>query len=154
MSYKSLLLRFINLWPPFLFSGIKVTKRSKDYRSITVKLKLRFWNANYVGTQYGGAMFSMTDPFYMLMLILNLGPAYTVWDKSAKIRYLKPGRSDVTAEFQLTEEDLASIRTAVQQQGKIEWTRTIQIKDNKGDIIAEVDKVISIKKKNLPESSS
>jgi acyl-coenzyme A thioesterase PaaI-like protein len=141
------LLKFWNLWPPFLFSGIKIKKIAKDYREAYVKLKLRFWNCNYVGTTYGGAMFSMADPFYMLMLIKNLGPEYTVWDKAARIRYLKPGRTDLTAHFKITEEDLNSIRSLVEEQGKIEWTRTVEIKDKSGEVVAEVEKVISIKKK-------
>lgn len=145
-SIKQRLLYFWNLWPPFLFAGIKA-KPSKDYRYVKVKLKLRFWNANYLGTQYGGSIFSMTDPFYMIMLIKNLGPGYSVWDKSASINYLKPGRTDLFAEFQLSEEDLQSIRTAIQEVGKIDWTRRIEIKDKNGALIAEVEKVLSIKRR-------
>lgn len=146
MRTRSYLLPFINLWPPFLFAGIKILQTSKDYRQMTVRLKLRFWNSNYVGTQYGGSMFSMTDPFYMLMLLQNLGSKYSVWDKSASIRYLKPGRSDLFAEFKLTEDDLKTIQTTLENQDKMEWNRTIEIKDKNGELIAAVDKVLSIKK--------
>lgn len=149
MNIKDSLIRFWNLWPPFLFCGIRPKVLSKDFRNISVTLKLRFYNSNYVGTQYGGALFSMTDPFYMIMLIKNLGPAYTVWDKAASIQYLKPGRTDVTAEFHLSEEDLATIRATVQAEGKMEWRRNIEIKNKQGEIVATVEKVISIKlKKN------
>jgi acyl-coenzyme A thioesterase PaaI-like protein len=140
-------LRFLNYWPPFFFAGIRVTRITQDIRHIQVKLKLRFWNANYVGTQYGGSIFSMTDPFYMLMLINNLGSEYSVWDKSATIRYLKPGRTDLTAEFLLTEEDLDSIRKNVHENGKMYWIRKIEVKDLNGELIADVDKTLSIKKK-------
>jgi acyl-coenzyme A thioesterase PaaI-like protein len=136
-----------NYWPPFFFAGIRVTRITQDIRHIQVKLKLRFWNANYVGTQYGGSIFSMTDPFYMLMLINNLGSEYSVWDKSATIRYLKPGRTDLTAEFLLTEEDLDSIRKNVHENGKMYWIRKIEVKDLNGELIADVDKTLSIKKK-------
>lgn len=144
---KKYLLQFINLWPPFLFSGIKVVELSKDFRHAKVQLKLRFWNANYVRTQYGGALFSMTDPFYMLMLIENLGSDYAVWDKSATICYLRPGRTDVFAEFHLSEEELSKIYEQLAIKSSLEWTRTVQIKDKQGELIAEVYKVISIKKK-------
>jgi len=145
MNFESQKWRLWNFWPPFFFTGIKIVKVSVDYRHIAVRLKLRFWNANYVGTQYGGAMFSMADPFYMLMLIKNLGSEYTVWDKSAQIRYLKPGRSDLTAEFHLSEEDLTSIRKTVQEQGRMDWVRKVILKDTHGEEIAEVEKVINIK---------
>lgn len=137
--------RLWNYWPPFFFAGIALEKISPDYRHVCVKLKLRFWNSNYVGTQYGGSIFSMTDPFYMVMLIQNLGHEYIVWDKAAQIKYLKPGRTDLTAEFQFTEEDLQFIRSSVQKQGKLDWTRKVEVKDLNGVIVAEVDKVIQIK---------
>ena len=145
MNFKRYVLPLLNLWPPFLFAGIKIIKRTKNYRHLVVKLKLRFWSANYVGTQYGGSMFSMTDPFYMLMLLINLGNEYVIWDKAASIRYLKPGKTDLTAEFILTDEDLDDIRQKVQQHGRMIWTRKIEIKDQENELVAEVEKVISIK---------
>jgi len=68
----------INLWPPFLGAGIRVTRLQPDWKAIDVEMKLRFWNANYVGTHFGGSLYAMTDPFYMLMLIENLGSDYVV----------------------------------------------------------------------------
>ena len=41
--------------------------------SIDVEMKLRWWNANYVGTHFGGSLFAMTDAFYMLMVMAKLG---------------------------------------------------------------------------------
>lgn len=120
---------------------------SAGYRHIKVKLKLRFWNANYVGTQYGGSIFSMADPFYMVMLIENLGHEYSVWDKASRIRYLKPGRTDLFVEFDLSEDDLSAICAQVAEQGKMDWERKVVIKDRNGEVVAEVDKTISIRKK-------
>lgn len=136
-----------NWWPPFLFSGIVIQHISPDFRQIRVKLKLRFWNANYVGTAYGGSLFSMADPFYMIMLIENLGKGYSVWDKSAQIFYLKPGKTDVFAQFQLSEEDILSIRAELALQEKMDWKRTIEIKDTHHQVIAKVEKTLSIKKR-------
>lgn len=150
MNIKQKMLGLWNLWPPFLFSGIKILKRSADSRHLTTKLKLRFWNANYLGTQYGGSIYSLVDPFYMVMLIKNLGPEYSVWDKAAQIRFLKPGRTDLFAEFTLTDDDLNAIRKTVQEQGKMDWFRKVEIKDKHGTLVAEVDKVISIKQRPKP----
>lgn len=146
MHLKSYLLPFWNFWPPLFFSGIKIIKRSKDYREMTVKLKLRFWNSNYFGTQFGGAIYAMTDPFYMIMLIKNLGPHYQVMDKAAQIRYLKPGRTDLLANFTLSDEDLSAIRDLLEKQERMEWVRKIPIRDANKDIVAEVEKTISIKR--------
>src|SRR5262249_54275566 len=89
-SAKTILKRhmrmLMNLWPPFLGAGIRVKVLQADWRAVDVELKLHRWNCNYVGSHYGGSLYSMTDPFFMLMLIENLGPDYIVWDKSASIR--------------------------------------------------------------------
>ena len=85
--------RAVNLWPPFLGAGIRVTHVAPDMKAIDVEMKLRWWNANYVGTHFGGSLFAMTDAFYMLMLMANLGRGYIVWDKAATIRYRKPGKT-------------------------------------------------------------
>lgn len=148
MNIKDKLLRFWNFWPPFFFSGIRIEKTAKDFRHIVVRLKLRFWNANFVGTQYGGLIFSMTDPFYMIMLIKNLGESYVVWDKAAQIKFLRPGKTDLLAEYRLSEEDVNQIKDTVREHGKCEWTRTVEVKDIHGVIVAEVHKVVSIKMKN------
>lgn len=149
MNLRPYILSIMNLWPVFLFSGIKIVKRTKNYRHFIVKLKLRFWTANLVGTQYGGSMFSMTDPFYMMMLMKNLGPKYVIWDKSATIHYLKPGKTDVIAEFILTQEDIDNILKTLEEHGRMHWVRKIEIKDKNQEVIAEVEKVISIKKREF-----
>jgi len=139
--------RLWNIWPPFLGAGIRIGEVSSDFRSVKIYLRLHWWNRNYVGTQFGGSMFMMTDAFYMVMFLQNLGHGYIVWDKSANIRYLKPGRTDVMAHFQLTEEILNGVRKTLETQEKMDWTTTVQIKDTAGEVIAEVDKVIYIRRK-------
>jgi acyl-coenzyme A thioesterase PaaI-like protein len=148
---KSTWLKLLSFWPPFFGAGIRIRQLSPDFRVVTVELGLSFWNRNYVGTQFGGSLYSMCDPFYMLMLIENLGKGYIVWDKAATIRYKRPGKGKVRAEFQLSEDELQSIRTEVDIHGKIEKTFTIHVKSMDGEIIAEVDKLISIRRKASPE---
>lgn len=110
-------------------------------------LKLTFWNSNYVGTLFGGSLFSMTDPFYMLMLLENLGREYIVWDKSATIRFKKPGRGTVRCEFRLTEERLLEIKSELKEKSKIEPVFYAEIKDEAGDVVAEVEKILYIRRK-------
>lgn len=147
MNLRDKLLRWLGFWPPFLGAGIKVTRMSSDHREIDVLLKLRFWNANYIGTQFGGSLFSMADPFYMLMLIKNLGSDFKVVDKSASIRFLKLGKTDVKAEFRISENDLREIIESAKP--VLEWKRTVLLKDLSGDVVAEVDKVIYIRNRNF-----
>jgi len=99
----------LNLYPPFLGTGICVKKISEDFREILVEMRLGWYNRNYVNTHFGGSIYAMTDPFYMLMLIKNLGDEYIVWDKSATVDFVKPGRGTVFAHFILTEEMIIDI---------------------------------------------
>ncbi len=144
---KSSLLRAINFWPPFLGAGIRVKQIRPDWKAIEVELKLRFWNRNYVGTQFGGSLYAMTDPFYMLMLMHHLGPDYVVWDKAATIRFRNPGRGSVSAEFRLSDAQIHEIREKLEAEDRFEPTFTVQVKDEAGTLIAEVEKVLHVKKK-------
>ena len=143
---QKLMLRLVNLWPPFAATGIHV-RWGADMKSVDVEMKLRFWNRNFVGTHYGGSLYSMTDPFYMLMLIKNLGPEYVVWDKAAAIRFRKPGRGKVRAEFRLADAQLDDIRQQLNTLPKYEPTYKIEVKDEAGEVVAEVEKVLHIRKK-------
>lgn len=130
-----------------LGAGIRVHWLDSELRAINVTMKLRRWNKNAVGTHYGGSLYSMADPFYMLMLIHNLGREYVVWDKAATIRFRKPGRGKVRVKFRLTEKDLAEIRARMETQEKYEPIFTVEIRDEAGELIAEVEKLIYIRKK-------
>jgi Domain of unknown function (DUF4442) len=143
--------RWINLWPPFLGMGIRVRHIAPDMKAVDVEMKLRFWNANYVGTHFGGSLFAMTDPFYMLMLMANLGQDYIVWDKAATIRYKKPGRGTVRAEFRLSDSEIDDIREKLKTLPKYEPVFTVEVKDEADVLIAEVQKVLHIRNKQAAE---
>jgi len=142
-----LLRKFINLWPPLLFAGIRVKASDDKFRFFEVELKLRWWNRNSVGTQFGGSLFAMTDPFYMLMLSQNLGPGYIVWDKAAEIDYVSPGRGTVRAKFLLTPEKLAQIQAATASGEKTLPVFEVDITDKAGTLIARVKRVLYVRKK-------
>jgi acyl-coenzyme A thioesterase PaaI-like protein len=146
--------RGINLWPPFLGAGVRVTRVAGDYREIDVTLKLGLLNRNYFGTQSGGSMFAMTDPFFALMMLHNLGSDYVVWDRAGAIRYLKPGRGNVFAHFRLSAAAIARARAATTRGRKHEPTFTVAIVDGDGATIAEVDKTLYIRRRPAPDSSA
>jgi len=138
----------LNIWPPFLGAGIRVRRITPDWKEIDVEMKLRWWNRNYVGTHYGGSLYSMVDPFFMLMLIENLGKDYIVWDKAASIRFRKPGRGTVFASFRLLNEQINEIRQALTSQEKIERRFTVEVKDHSGSVVAEVEKLLHLRRKD------
>lgn len=138
----------INFYGPFVGAGVKLKDMSKDYRYAKVTMPLTFYNKNYMGTQFGGSLYSMVDPWYMLMLIKNLGKDYIVWDKGATIRFKKPGRGKVSAEFILTQAIIDEIKSHVEANTKMDYTFKVEIKDEEGTLICEVDKVVYIRKKS------
>lgn len=143
----ALLRRGVNLWPPFLFAGIRVTELSADYRHARVELALTPFNRNYVGTQFGGSMFSMTDPFWMLLVMENLGPEYVVWDKAAEIEFIKPGRSRLRADFDIDDALLDDLRARAADGSKVlHWCET-ELVDTDGEVVARVRKQLYVRRK-------
>ncbi|WP_413283991.1 DUF4442 domain-containing protein [Vibrio sp. MA40-2] len=146
--YKPNLVRHaLNSWPPFWGAGIKITNISEDFRNVNIKLKLRWWNKNANRTQYGGSIFSLTDPVYALMLMGILGDKYFVWDKEASINFIKPGKTDLYADFQITQAMLDDILNNTANGEKCFPQFMTYVKDNNGVIVAEVQRKLYVRKK-------
>lgn len=139
--------RRVNMYPPYLGAGVRVKHVSEDFRSIEVEMPLRWWNKNLVGTHFGGSLYSMCDPFYMIMLIHNLGPDYVVWDKAATIRFKKPGKGLMRAKFELTKDRVEEIRTAADHGEKVEPMFQVVVRDAEENVVAEVDKLLWVRKR-------
>jgi acyl-coenzyme A thioesterase PaaI-like protein len=138
---------WMSLWPPYLGMGVRVRRMSQDMREVDVEMVHGFWNTNYVGVHFGGSLFAMTDPFYMLMLMENLGPGYIVWDKAGSIRFRRPAKGTVRAEFRLSEEQIDEVRRAAAVQAKVEPVFGVEIKDQSGDVVAVVERTLHVRRK-------
>ena len=146
MKARRWMIRLLSLYAPYLGAGVRV-KPSADLRTFEVRMKLRWWNRNYVATHFGGSLYSMCDPFFMLILVDALGPGYVVWDKAATIRFRRPGRGTVRATFHIPPEKVEEIRAAADAQGKVEPTFRVDILDAAGEVVAEVEKLLYVRKK-------
>jgi acyl-coenzyme A thioesterase PaaI-like protein len=140
--------RFIRFYPPYLGAGVKVDRISEDLRTIEVSMPLKFWNKNYVGTHFGGSLYTMCDPFFMLILIHQLGPDYIVWDKAATIRFKRPGKGTVKAIFHISADTVEDIRIQAEREGKVEPKFQVLVTDRDGNVIAEVDKLLYVRRKD------
>jgi hypothetical protein len=144
-SVRTRLMRWgFNLWPCIWGTGGRVTHIASDWREVRVRLPLSWRTRNYVGTIFGGSLYSIVDPFYMLMLMENLGPGFVVWDKAASIRFRKPGRGTLTALFRLEEDEFLEIRRLLEEQPKIDRNYLVQLVDSQGAVHAEIEKTIHI----------
>lgn len=137
----------INLWPPLLFSGIHLKQINENYRELQVELKLRWYNRNLFGVHYGGSLMSMTDPWYMTMLIQNLGDNYFIWDKHAEIDYIAPGKTHVYAYFKLTPEVISEIKLNTATGAKYLPVFNVDIRDKHENLVAQVKRTVYIKLK-------
>jgi acyl-coenzyme A thioesterase PaaI-like protein len=139
--------RVLNLWPPFLFSGIRVLELADDFSRARVVLKRHWYNRNFVGTHFGGSLFAMTDPFWMVMTLCRLGDRYIVWDKSAAIEFVEATKAPVFAEFVLGDATLDEIRAATAGGEKcLRWFET-EVRTADGEVIARVRKELYVRRK-------
>lgn len=139
--------QLINIYGPYFGAGVKATYIDKDFRQARVSLPLRWYNKNYVGVHFGGSLYSMIDPFYMLLLMNNLGKGYIVWDQSAEIEFIKPGTGTVSATFIITDEMLKEIKDKTANGDKFLPTYPVVITDEEGEIVAKANKTLYIRQK-------
>lgn len=135
-----------NLFPAWRGTGARVDYIAEDWREVRVRLPLSWRSRNYVGTIFGGSLYGAVDPVLMIMLIQNLGPGYTVWDKAATIRFLKPGRTTLYAKFTLDEDELSEIRGLLASAPSVDRLYTVELKDSAGVAHARVEKTIHIRR--------
>ncbi|MGI9056094.1 MAG: DUF4442 domain-containing protein [Pyrinomonadaceae bacterium] len=136
-----------NFFPAYRGTGARIVCLSDDYREIRVKIALNWRTRNYVGTIYGGSMYAGIDPIYMLMLIKNLGENYVVWDKAAKIRFKRPGKETLHADFLLTADELDEIKTILETQKSVDRIYNVELKDKNGKVYCIIEKTLYIANK-------
>jgi acyl-coenzyme A thioesterase PaaI-like protein len=147
MDFRQRLLeKVINFYPPLWGAGIR--SRQIDERTIEVEMKLTAFNRNIVGVHFGGSLYMMCDPWFMLILMRLLGPDYIVWDKAASIQFKKPGRGTVKARFHISQEQVEQIRSDVEKSEKIEPVFTVDVLDEQGQVVASVEKLLYVRKNN------
>jgi len=137
--------RLINLYPPFLGAGIR-SWRIDEYTT-QVEMKLTVLNRNILGTHFGGSLYAMCDPWFVLILMRALGPDYIVWDKAANIQFIQPGRGKVVATFHIPVERVDEIRQEADNNRKTEPTLTVDVLDEQGQVVARVEKLLYVRKR-------
>ena len=142
-----LLKRILNLYPPYLGAGVKVTYISEDWRELRVSMSLRWFNRNAVGTHFGGSLYSMIDPHLMLLLMQLLGKEYLVWDKAANIEFIKASKRKLTSVIKVSNKDLEVIKKNTDNGEKYFSNFIVEIRDEDNDLVTRVKKTIYIRRK-------
>jgi acyl-coenzyme A thioesterase PaaI-like protein len=134
----------LSFYPPYLGAGIRVRRLPDGFEA---RMRLRPYNRNYFGTHFGGSLYSMCDPFFALALVERLGPGYTVWDKAAEIRFLRPGTGTVRARFEIPPARVEEIRAEAERAGRAEPRFAVEVLNEAGEAVARIDKLLSVKRR-------
>ncbi|QQS02574.1 MAG: DUF4442 domain-containing protein [Austwickia sp.] len=137
--------RALNLWPPYLAAGVRITELLPGFAGATVTLRVRPWNANYFGTAFGGTLFAMSDPFWVLLLINRLGKDYSVLDAKAEIEFLAMGRGDLRTTFEVPQSLVDELRAEADSGEKVLHWLTNEVVDRQGTVVARIRKQIYVK---------
>jgi Domain of unknown function (DUF4442) len=144
----------MNCWPPFLGAGICVKRIAPDFSEVDVEMRLHWYNRNYVRTHFGGSLYTMTDPFHMIMTLHRLGPGYVVWDKAGSVEYVAPGRGTVRAEIRISDEQIDDIRRRAANGDKVLPEFVAEVVSADGKIVARVRKTLYVRLKKSAEVDS
>lgn len=136
-----------NAYVPYIGAGVRIKQVSIEEGVVEVHMPLTKLNKNFVGTQFGGSLYSMVDPFYMLLLIYKLGPSYVVWDKAASINFISPGQGRVKAVMRISNEEVETIRTLASDNKPVLRTYQVDIVADDGSVVAKVEKILYIRLK-------
>lgn len=137
----------MSLWIPNLFSGIRVRRFADDWTSVTVELHVNVFTRNYVKTAFGGSMQAMTDPYFFMLVMHQIGRDYVVWDTRAEIEFVKPGRGVLTAHFEVSPAAVQELRERARGGAKVlEWFST-DITDRESDVVARVRREVYVREK-------
>ncbi|NOZ34919.1 MAG: DUF4442 domain-containing protein [Chlorobi bacterium] len=140
-------MRRVSIYPPYLGAGIKLKQINEDFTRFEVHMKLRWYNKNIYGTHFGGSLYAMSDPFFVFIILNFFGKEYIVWDKSAKIEFVKPGRGTVKVIFEIKKDALKELKKDIDQKGKNTYFFKTEITNAENEVVARIEKEIYIKKK-------
>ncbi|PCI33738.1 MAG: DUF4442 domain-containing protein [Flavobacteriaceae bacterium] len=144
MSKATLFKWGFNLSPMYRSTTAKIIRVTDNLLEVAIKIPLNYKNKNFVGSIFGGSLFSATDPIFMIQLMWILGKDYVVWDKSATIRYKKPAYENGYCTFKLNDELLNDIKKEVALKGEMNLELKTNIHSSKGVVFCEIDKTLYI----------
>jgi hypothetical protein len=142
------------LWAPFIGAGISVDEVSADFTRVRTSLRLRWYNRNIMGSHFGGSLFAMTDPFYMMMYGVLLGPEYVVWDYAATIDFHRKGVGRVSALFEITESEITELRRNIDAKGKFIFHKEVLVLSEDNQVVASVQKTLHARRMQAPKDTS
>jgi hypothetical protein len=147
-SWRARMVRLkFNLHPAYRGTGGRVVHVAPDLSHIRVSLPLSWRTRNLLGSLYGGSLFAVTDGVHPMLLMAALGRDFIVWDKAASIRYRRPGRSTLYADFTIDKAEVEAIRAALAVTPELERTYQVELKDSGGVVHTVVERTVYVAEK-------
>jgi acyl-coenzyme A thioesterase PaaI-like protein len=147
-NLKSRFTRYaFNLAPVFRATGAWITHISADLQLVKLKLPLTLKTKNPMGTMCGGNMYSAVHGIYLVMLMKNLGPGYLCLDRLSTIKFLKPGKGTLFARFELTPDEIATVKALLAEYGRTDRHYQVELKDANGVVCSEVTCTVHVRLK-------
>jgi acyl-coenzyme A thioesterase PaaI-like protein len=147
----------LRFYPPLLFQRIWVIRFKKDFRGVSVKVNKSLVNNNYNNSIFGGTIFSAADPFYPLLfqqLLTHKGYKVRVWLKSAEIKYVKAGRTDLFFNIDITDADIEEVEQVLNTTGKYTKNFILEMYNKEGKLCVSVSSEIYIRNIALTETDN
>ncbi|WP_144799649.1 DUF4442 domain-containing protein [Halorubrum depositum] len=135
-----------NLLPAYRGTGARVDHIGADWRFVRVRIPCNWRTRNGVGTIFGGSLYGAIDPLYMTMLRRVLGDEFTVWDKSASVEFLEPGRDTLYAECELPAAETTAIRDALAPGESTDREYLVSLVDDEGVVHAACEKTLYVRR--------
>ncbi|WP_230976301.1 PaaI family thioesterase [Pseudothauera nasutitermitis] len=141
--FRAALLRLgFNFYPSYRATGGRVIHVSADLRTIRVMLRHSWRTVNPAGALFGGALYAATDPMFAMLLALQLGDGVVIWDKAGHIRYRRPGRSHLYADFHVDADTVEAVRRDLAAHGETERVFRVELRDGQGRVHVELEKTV------------
>jgi hypothetical protein len=145
-GFQKFMVKMISFYPPLFFSGIRI-RRTQGGKGFKTSLRVRWWNRGIRGTHFGASLYAMTDPFFMLILMEQMGSGYVIWDQEATIRFVRAVKRPVHAVFEISRERVEELILSAESGKPLRTDFSTVIKDSTGETVAEVFKKVYIRKK-------
>ena len=131
---------------------IRVQRISEDWRQIDVEMRLGWFNRNYMGSHFGGSLFSMTDPFFWLIVQRALGREYVVSHKGGRIDFLIPGYGTARAHFEVSDAALTEIRARTAGGDRYIPEFSTEILNEQNEVVARSTQILHVRRRDASSS--
>ncbi len=149
---QRLMMRLVNLYPPYLGAGVRVSYPKDDDYRITVRMGLHFWNKNLFGTQFGGSLYSMCDPHFVFIRHQASRPGLRGVEQVGRDRVLEAGpRARDGYLPRPAGEDRGDPRGR-RPRREIEPVLVAEVVADDGDLVARVTETLWVRKKEPPRT--